>query len=132
MFNFQHFMTSYVRFGKEVQRVCQLLNPKIDLQQFELDLYRIADSTAYKGKALPCFNNPTVKAIAISIRANGTYDEIPILADALEEAGCPRAVLNDVRLNFPRYKGYWVIEAICGTQLKKVTLDLVGTYDFKN
>jgi hypothetical protein len=44
----------------------------------------------------PSWRTPAVVAVARAIRDEGRWDELPILADALEEAGCPEVVEEPV------------------------------------
>jgi hypothetical protein len=58
---------------------------------------------------------PTVVAIAAGIEADRAFDGLPILADALEEAGCDDAeLLAHCRRNGPHARGCWVIDRILG------------------
>jgi hypothetical protein len=59
-------------------------------------------------------NNGQVRAVAASIDAEGHFDELPILADALEDAGCSdERILTHARQ--PRhFRGCWLIDAVLG------------------
>lgn len=61
----------------------------------------------------PDWRTETVRALAHGIRTDGAFDRMPILADALEEAGCddPR-VLNHCRFCERHRPDCWVIEQI--------------------
>jgi hypothetical protein len=53
--------------------------------------------------------------------AQGAYDtrafaELPILADALEDAGCNEAVLSLLRSPGPHVRGCWVVDLVLGKQ----------------
>jgi hypothetical protein len=51
-----------------------------------------------------------VRHLAESIAAEGRYNELPILADALEDAGCTEAaVLEHCRGLGPHVRGCWVL-----------------------
>ena len=41
------------------------------------------------------FNNNTVRNLALAIRDHGRVEAFPVLADALEEAGCTNADVLD-------------------------------------
>jgi hypothetical protein len=49
--------------------------------------------------------------LAEHIAARGTFDELPVLADALEEAGCADAdILGNCRVPGPHVRGCWVLD----------------------
>jgi hypothetical protein len=51
------------------------------------------------------------------IYADRAFDRLPILADALEEAGCTdQAVLDHCRGPFPHVHGCWVVDLILGKE----------------
>jgi hypothetical protein len=57
----------------------------------------------------------TVRLLTDGITAEGKFDRLPILADALEEAGCDDAdVLNHCRGPGPHVRGCWVVDLIRG------------------
>jgi hypothetical protein len=56
---------------------------------------------------------PTVLALAQGIYEDGAFDRLPILGDALEDAGCNNAeVMNHCRGPGPHVKGCWVVDAL--------------------
>jgi hypothetical protein len=56
-----------------------------------------------------------VMGLAEAVAADGTLDRLPILADALEEAGCGQpAILTHLRDPYPA-RGAWVVELLLGT-----------------
>jgi hypothetical protein len=58
----------------------------------------------------------TVKLLTEGITAEGKFDRLPILADALEEAGCDDAdILSHCRGPEPHVRGCWVVDLIRGT-----------------
>src|SRR5262249_36749153 len=58
---------------------------------------------------------PTVVTLAQSIYEERSFDSLPILADALEEAGCTDAdILAHCRGPGPHVRGCWVVDAILG------------------
>lgn len=60
---------------------------------------------------------PTVHAIATACYAHRTFDVMPILADALEEAGCDNAdILNHCRQSGEHLRGCWVLDLILGNE----------------
>jgi hypothetical protein len=61
------------------------------------------------------WNNNTVRDLALSIRDAGRTDAFPILADALEEAGCTNAdLLDSCRTGDPDIDGAWVLQVLLG------------------
>jgi hypothetical protein len=57
----------------------------------------------------------TVVALAHAIYDDRTFGRLPILADALEEAGCTNAdILNHCRQLGEHVRGCWVIDLLLG------------------
>jgi len=53
--------------------------------------------------------------LADSISEDGAFDRLPILADALEDAGCTDAtILNHCRGSSTHVLGCWVVDALLG------------------
>ena len=60
---------------------------------------------------------PTVQSIASAIYQDRAFDRLPILADALEEAGCTNAeVLLHCRQPGEHVRGCWVVDLVLGTK----------------
>lgn len=58
---------------------------------------------------------PTVRSIADEIYETRSFDPMPVLADALEDAGCCEAdVLHHCRQFQPHVRGCWVIDLLSG------------------
>jgi hypothetical protein len=54
-----------------------------------------------------------VLGIARSIREDGAFDRLPILADALMDAGCAdEAVIGHCRSNLPHFPECWVVDSL--------------------
>jgi len=65
----------------------------------------------------PRWRNETVVALASGIYADRAFDRMPILADALEEAGCDDLeVLNHCRGPGPHVRGCWVVDLVLGKE----------------
>jgi len=61
------------------------------------------------------WNDGTVRKMAEAIYQDNTFADVPILADALEEAGCENfAILHHCRAKIRHYRGCWVVDAILG------------------
>ncbi len=57
----------------------------------------------------------TVVGLAEAIYADRAFDRLPILADALEEAGCDNAdILSHCRGDGPHVRGCWVVDLVLG------------------
>jgi hypothetical protein len=56
-----------------------------------------------------------VVGLAEGVAADGGFDRLPVLADALEEAGCDdRRVLDHCRGPGPHLRGCWVVDGVLG------------------
>jgi hypothetical protein len=61
----------------------------------------------------PAWRTSTAVALAEAIHAERAFDRLPILADALEEAGCAdEAVLAHCRADDAHARGCWVVEMV--------------------
>ncbi|MCI0458097.1 MAG: hypothetical protein L0Z62_14130 [Gemmataceae bacterium] len=60
---------------------------------------------------------PAVVALARSIYEERLFEDLPVLADALEEAGCTNAdILSHLRGPGPHVRGCWVVDLILGKE----------------
>jgi hypothetical protein len=63
------------------------------------------------------WRTPTVVALAQAAYDERAFDRLPILADALEDAGCAdAAILGHCRSPGPHVRGCWVVDLILGKQ----------------
>ena len=63
----------------------------------------------------PGWLTPTVRAIASALYSDRAFDRLPILADALEEAGCTDAdILLHCRRPGEHVRGCWVVDLVLG------------------
>jgi hypothetical protein len=61
------------------------------------------------------WNGGTVGKLAEAVYAKRAFDGLPVLADALEEAGCTNAdILNHLRGPGPHGRGCWALDAVLG------------------
>jgi hypothetical protein len=61
------------------------------------------------------WNNHTIRDLARAIRDEGRTEAFPVLADALEEAGCRNAdLLDSCRHGDPDIDGVWVLRVLLG------------------
>jgi hypothetical protein len=76
--------------------------------------YRIDDLVADSIDA--AWLTETVVALATGIAADSAFDRLPILADALEEAGCDdEEILSHCRGHKPHECGCWVVDLVLKT-----------------
>jgi hypothetical protein len=67
------------------------------------------------GALAPGWVTDTVRLIARQAYARRDFSAMPVLADALEDAGCDRAdVLGHLRGPGPHVRGCWVVDQILG------------------
>jgi hypothetical protein len=63
------------------------------------------------------WRTPTTVALAASIYEDRAFDRMPILADAMEEAGCDSAdILLHCRGPSPHVRGCWVVDLLLGKE----------------
>jgi hypothetical protein len=63
------------------------------------------------------WNGSTVRRLAQAVYDERTFDRLPILADALEDAGCAdAAILGHCRGPGPHMRGCWVLDLVLGKQ----------------
>ena len=61
------------------------------------------------------WRTPTVLGMARAIYTERRFEDLPILADALEDAGCTDAALLDhCRGPGPHVRGCWVVDLLLG------------------
>jgi hypothetical protein len=67
--------------------------------------------------AVRAWNGRAVPRLAESIYEGRTFDRLPVLADALEEAGCTDAdLLTHCRAGGEHARGCWVVDLLTGRQ----------------
>src|SRR5262249_8615865 len=65
----------------------------------------------------PASLKPTVVSLAQAIYDERAFDRLPILADALEDAGCNNAdILNHCRQPGDHVRGCWVVDLVLGRE----------------
>ncbi len=63
------------------------------------------------------WNNSTVPKLAQVIYDDRAFDQLPILADALQDAGChSEDILNHCRSEGPHVRGCWVLDLLLGKE----------------
>src|SRR5262249_62092465 len=69
-----------------------------------------------QGPDLPS-QNRLIRVMAETSYAEQTFEDLPILADALEEAGCGSAdILDHLRGPGPHVRGCWVLDLLLGKE----------------
>ena len=64
---------------------------------------------------VPAWQTPAAVEVARSMYATRRFDRMPVLADAIEDAGCDDAdVLAHCRGPGPHYRGCWVVDVVLG------------------
>src|SRR5262249_18379904 len=65
----------------------------------------------------PAWRSSTVTSLAQAIYEKRAFDRLPILADALEDAGCDNAdVLGHSRGGDEHVRGCWVVDLVLGRE----------------
>jgi hypothetical protein len=65
----------------------------------------------------PTWLTSTVVSLAHGIYADRAFDRLPILADALQDAGCENAdILTHCRSDGPHVRGCWVVDLVLGKE----------------
>jgi hypothetical protein len=68
-------------------------------------------------RADPAWLTATALALAQAIHEERTFERMPVLADALEEAGCTdAAILSHCRRPGPHVRGCWVVDLVLGKE----------------
>jgi hypothetical protein len=63
------------------------------------------------------WRSESVSALAAGVYTDRAFDRLPILADALEEAGCDHPdILNHCRGPGPHVRGCWVVDLVLGKE----------------
>ena len=84
-------------------RHCTYIREIFGRPPFRSDLFDLAWRTS------------TVTSLAETIYADRAFDRLPILADALEDAGCTdRAILDHCRQPGEHVRGCWVVDLVLG------------------
>jgi hypothetical protein len=92
-----------------------------DLQQAQVMLLRDIFGSPLRSVSIDpswlAWNDGTVRRVAQAIYDECAFDRLPILADALEEAGCTNQyILNHCRQPGDHVRGCWVVDLILGKE----------------
>lgn len=86
------------------------------VRQLQSDVIRDIAGDPFSLESLhPSWISSTVLSIARHIYDDSDYTAMPILGDALEDAGCDKeSILRHCRLDAKHFRGCWVVDAILG------------------
>ncbi|MFO0825307.1 MAG: nucleotidyl transferase AbiEii/AbiGii toxin family protein [Gemmataceae bacterium] len=113
--DWKNFQAEYPWIGGEAQtwqtRLEKALTPTFSKRPGKRDLGHLPDETELD----PNWLTPTVIQLAKGIEAEDAYDRLPILADALQDAGCDdEELLHHCRCDGPHTRGCWVVDLVAG------------------
>lgn len=91
-----------------------------DLQEIkdQADLLRDIFGNPFRPVTVdPAWLTSDVNTLAAGIYADRAFDRMPILADALQDAGCDNGdILNHCRGDNPHVRGCWVVDLLLGKE----------------
>jgi hypothetical protein len=95
--------------------VCDPDNPEEE-DRYQVQLIRDIYGNPFRPVAFqPDWRTSTTVGLAQSLYESRDFDRVPILADALEEAGCDSPdVLAHCRADAPHVRGCWVMDLVLG------------------
>jgi hypothetical protein len=100
--------TMRTAWNEERRRQCSLLR---DIFHNPFQQFPCIDS------AWVAWNDRTIHKLAHLIYDEKVFDRLPILADALEKAGCTNPdILNHCRMPGPHVRGCWVVDLLLGKE----------------
>jgi hypothetical protein len=95
--------------------LARLGGPKIPLCALLRDIFGIPFRPIALNPTWLAWHGGTIPRISQGIYDERAFDRLPILADALEEAGCDNAdILNHCRQPGEHYRGCWVVDLLLG------------------
>ena len=88
------------------------------MQQIEAAIVRCLFGNPFRPTTVdPAWSTPTVVSLARSIYDGPAFGRLPLLADALEDAGCANAeILAHCRGPGPHVRGCWAIDLLLGKE----------------
>jgi hypothetical protein len=89
---------------------------RVAAQRRQADLLRELFGNPFRPSSMqPAWRTQTVNGMAQHIYDDGTFGLLPVLADALEEAGCTdQAILSHLRGPGPHVRGCWALDLVLG------------------
>jgi hypothetical protein len=108
-----------IAFAAANRAACARPDMKKQVQQTQCSLFRDIVCNPFRPVAVALhwlqWNDGTVLKLTQAIYDERAFDRLPILADALEEAGCTEAnILTHCRGPRPHARGCWVIDLLLG------------------
>jgi hypothetical protein len=99
------------------EAIAELLSPLVPPADQCAVLRDVLGNPFRRATADPGWLTPTVVQVASGIYAERAFDRLPILADALQEAGCEdEQVLGHCRGPGPHVRGCWVVDLLLGNE----------------
>jgi hypothetical protein len=98
------------------ERAAALEPPAPGARNVQCDLLRDLLGNPYRPVVIqPAWINPTVRAVAQTIYDERRFEELPILGDALAEAGCTDdEILAHCRSGKDHARGCWLVDSLLG------------------
>jgi hypothetical protein len=95
-------------------RSMEALKPRLSDYLRDIFAYLFHETPALDPSVLAC-NDQAVRHVAQAIYEERDFERMPILADALEDAGCTdKTILAHCRGGGPHVRGCWVVDLILG------------------
>jgi hypothetical protein len=115
--SFKHYDAYYV--SRSAAEAAAKLGPWEEERQAQLELLRDIFGNPFRlvslNPAWLSWRDGLVRKITETIYAERSFEELPILADALEDAGCDNAdILTHCRQPGDHVRGCWVIDLLLG------------------
>jgi hypothetical protein len=86
-------------------------------QNAQCDLLRCISGNPFRlVRADPSWQTPNAVTLARTMYESHDFTAMPLLADLLEEAGCPAAVSEHCRSPGPHARGCWVVDLVLGQE----------------
>jgi hypothetical protein len=107
--------------GEAIWQNSTFISGKVVGERIQADLLRELIGNPFRhisfDPAWLAWNNRCIERIAQAIYDERAFDRMPILADALEDAGCDNAdILNHCRSGGEHVRGCWVVDLLLGKQ----------------
>jgi len=109
-------MKQAIHFSWSAESIGQVRSRVQETSTFQCQIIRCATGNPFRPVTVdPRWRSETAVDLATGIYAERAFDRMPILADALEEAGCDNAdVLAHCRGDGPHVRGCWVVDLLLG------------------
>jgi hypothetical protein len=117
--------TAISAFAEEAVAMCvpdmvawELWGQEEEIRKKQAQLFRDIFDNPFRSRTFdPAWRTPSVLAVARAIYAERLFADMPILADALEEAGCTNAdILDHCRSGSEHVRGCWALDLVLGKE----------------